>query len=365
MKTYNSLSEILELVSPHQSLPETTIATKVHEDRSRFMNITLRVLTFLGGFLAVLFFAGFLALIHAHDTEGLLFFFAVLFIAGTLFFHHINANPLMDTALVSFYAAGFVMLAMGLDIVHTSDNGIAIIGATVACISFFVTRNNFINLCSVLIINAAVAFLIIDNRWHDVDNLEPGQNLSFIAMISAWLLFLMLLHYAISFYEAYLLTKFNKLGYLYEPLRTSLVLSIVYILTKFRFKFERELISENYLMISLLAITMVVLSQVRILIKWKTEQSIKKILIGLLPVILLIPAAYSPYAIVAFYVLMVSAYTRHYTGMVIGIVCFLYALGQYYYDLQFTLLWKSISMMIASFVFLLAYYFLHKNTQDA
>ena len=51
------------------------------------------------------------------------------------------------------------------------------------------------------------------------------------------------------------------------------------------------------------------------------------------------------------------------TGFVMGLIALVYGIGQYYYDLQFTLLVKSIMLMASGALFLLFYFYLKNKVK--
>ena len=61
-----------------------------------------------------------------------------------------------------------------------------------------------------------------------------------------------------------------------------------------------------------------------------------------------------------------ETWVNYKTGLVIGIISFIYFISQYYYDLNFTLLTKSIILFSSGIVFILFYLFTNKklNTNE-
>jgi len=78
-------------------------------------------------------------------------------------------------------------------------------------------------------------------------------------------------------------------------------------------------------------------------------------------ILFLIPTAISPAISGALLILLLSFLVNYKSGLVIGVISFIYFISQYYYDLNFTLLTKSIILFVSGIVFLLFYVFTHKK----
>ena len=86
-----------------------------------------------------------------------------------------------------------------------------------------------------------------------------------------------------------------------------------------------------------------------------------KIGICILSIILLMPTALSPAISVGLLIILLSFLTNYGTGLMICIIAFIYFVSQYYYDLHFTLLTKSILMFSSGMLFIGLYLFIHKK----
>jgi len=91
----------------------------------------------------------------------------------------------------------------------------------------------------------------------------------------------------------------------------------------------------------------------------KTVKS--KVLIYALSVLILIPTIFSPSISGAIVIVLLSFLVNYKTGLAIGIISIIYFVSQYYYDLNFTLLTKSIILFVSGIIFLVFYLFTTKN----
>jgi len=86
-----------------------------------------------------------------------------------------------------------------------------------------------------------------------------------------------------------------------------------------------------------------------------------KILICTLTVLALLPTAFSPAISGAILIMLLSFFVNYKTGFVLSIAAFIYFISQYYYDLSFTLLTKSILLFASGVLFIVLYLFTHKK----
>ncbi|MEX0362988.1 MAG: DUF4401 domain-containing protein, partial [Allomuricauda sp.] len=88
-----------------------------------------------------------------------------------------------------------------------------------------------------------------------------------------------------------------------------------------------------------------------------------KTLIYVLSVAVLLPAVMAPAISGAVLIILLSYKINYKTGLAIGIIALIYFVSQYYYDLNLTLLTKSIILFSSGMVFLLFYLFTLKMTK--
>ena len=91
-----------------------------------------------------------------------------------------------------------------------------------------------------------------------------------------------------------------------------------------------------------------------------------KILIYALTSLVLIPLLFAPFILGVIVLILISFLVNYKTGLVIGILSIVYFISRYYYDLDFTLLTKSILLFVSGIIFLLLYILTNKklNTHE-
>jgi uncharacterized membrane protein len=86
-----------------------------------------------------------------------------------------------------------------------------------------------------------------------------------------------------------------------------------------------------------------------------------KTVIYIFTVLSLLPTALAPAILGAILIMLLSFSVNYKTGLVVGVIAFIYFVSQYYYDLNFTLLTKSILLFSSGVFFVALYLFTHKK----
>ena len=87
----------------------------------------------------------------------------------------------------------------------------------------------------------------------------------------------------------------------------------------------------------------------------------EKTIIYALSFVLLLSTAMSPAISGALLIILLAFMVNHKTGFAVGIISFIYFVSQYYYDLGYTLLVKSVLMFSTGILFMLIYLFTYKK----
>lgn len=315
-------------------------------------SLAIKVLSIFGGFLATLAFLGFLAIAGLYESEFGLLIFGIGFIISAIWLNKVYDKLIIDTFSISTYVIGFALLAFGLLELNVDENIVTILISMIAVTSLFITQNYILSFISVLTITGSFLTLIISNDLYNLIHL-------YIAVNTLILTYLFL-------NEAKIISSNRKLSKLYNPVRIGLIFSLLFGLVAIG---KRDLIpiSQNHLWISSIVMIFVIMYLVYSIAKINEIESVKsKILIYSLSGLILISTIFSPSISGAMVIILLSFLVNHKTGLVIGIISLIYFVSQYYYDLNFTLLTKSIILFSSGIVFLLFYIFTTKklNTNE-
>lgn len=352
MKNNRQIKEVLEglRLSEGQEFEcsEEGVLNQYQKQEENQTNLSIKILTIAGGFLASLAFIGFLLIAGLYKSEIGLAAFGLVFIAGALGLNKAYDKLIIDTFSVSIYAIGFALLSIGLVGMRMGGNMAILIVIVVAVFSLIVTQNYILSFLSILIINGSLLFLVFVNEAYNLIHIYIGL----ATLILTWCML----------NEAKFLSLGKKIAKLYDPLRIGLIISLLYGLVIVGKK-DWILISQNYSWLSSVVIIPVVLYVVHTIINIvKLKNNKDKPGVYLLSILVLAPTVFSPSISGAILIILLTYLVNYKTGLAIGVIAFIYFISLYYYDLSFSLLTKSIMLFLSGMVFLVFYFFTNKKT---
>ena len=312
---------------------------KLHQENAT--NSTIKILTIFGGFLASLAFLGFLALAGLYDSKIGLLVVGSVFIIAAIWSNTIYNKLIIDTFSISIYVIGYVVLAIGLDRFQIDENFITLLICCIACCTLIITQGYIISFISTLIVNGSILSLIISNDMY--------------FFIHIYIIFNTLLISYLFLNEANIISVHKKLSKLYDPLRIGILISLLFGLIAIGKKDLLPIQQIDGWLTSIILITVILYLTFRITKIIEIASNKKKFVIYILSFLLLLLTLFSPSISGALIILLLSFLVNYKTGLVIGIVSFIYFISQFYYDLNFTLLTKSIILFSTGMVFLLFY----------
>lgn len=323
------------------------IAAVYEKNDHGHQSVAVKILSVVGGILASLAFMGFLFLVGLYDSEtGLLVLGIAAILSSTLLSKKAD-SIITDTICVSFFIIGFALLGIGLDKMRVDENIIFTVFIGVAFCSLVFVQTYILSFVSLLIVNGSILALILFNHQYELVNVYVAV----MALVTAWF-FLK---------EAAMITSSKVLSRLYNPIRTSLVFSFMAGLVLVG---KSGLVPAylNYDWMSSVVIIAVILCVVFIIFEvLKITRLQHKILISICTVLVLLPALFSPAIPGAILIILLGFLINDKTGFVLGVLAFIYFVSQYYYDLNLTLLTKSILLFSSGILFLLIYLLTHKK----
>jgi len=310
-------------------------------------SLAIKILSIFGGFLATLAFMGFLFIAGLYNSHIGMLFFGVGFIISAIWINKIQDKLITDTLSISLFIIGFGLLITGLTMLNVSDSLIAIIVLIIAASSLLITQNFILSFISILTINGCLLGLI------NILNLFNLIHL-YIALNTIAVLYIFI-------NEAKIITQHNLLSRLYNPIRVGLIFSLLTGLILLGNKYIIP-ISDNFIWISSIVLFAAILFMVsKIINVLRVTSTQNKTLLYLLSSLILLPTVMSPPISGALLIILLSFYINYKTGFAIGILSFVYFIGQFYYDLNFTLLTKSILLVSSGILFVIFYLIINKK----
>lgn len=350
MRNKENIEEILSHLQKKSSkelLYEKENIFKAYQRKEDHQSLAVKILSVFGGLMSGCAFVGFLFLAGLFESTQGLIIFGVLCIASSILLNKATEKIIIDTMSVTFYLIGFVLLGIGLTDSIPDENTLCVIFMLIALCSLLIVQNYIFAFVSILMFNGCIVALLIFNdltSWMYI----------YTALVAVFITFLFL-------NEAKMINLKNIISKLYEPLRSAFVFAF---LATFICINEANLSSFSYAYfiissaVIILAILLVVFRLFKILNITTTPH---KTLTFVATAVLLVPTAYSPAISGAILIILLSFMVNYKTGFGLGIIAFIYFISMFYYNLQFTLLTKSIILFSSGILFLAIYSFTRKK----
>lgn len=350
MKNKDDIKELLDCFQNTEDNPlqfdEEAIVSAYQKDNVN-QSLPIKILSVFGGILASLAFLGFLLIAGLHDSDiGLLVLGGIL-IVGSIWINKKYDKIIIDTVSVSSFILGFILLGFGFGQLKIDENIISIIFIFIAFGSLSILQNYILSFVSVLIINGSVLMLIIWNKGYDFIHI-------YVSLLALAMTYFFLK-------EASIITSSKALSKLYNPIRIGLIFSF---LSGLVFLGKKGIVplSTDYIWLTSVVIILVIVYVISLLFNvLNITKTRYKISIYIFTVLALLPTALSPAISGAILIILLSFLINHKTGLALGIISFIYFISQYYYDLNFTLLTKSILLFSTGVLFIVLYLFTYKK----
>ncbi|GAB3414350.1 DUF4401 domain-containing protein [Niabella aquatica] len=316
---------------------------KSNDDQS----LIIKILSVLGGLLASLALLGFLFIAGLYRSNPGLLIFGALCIVGAVWINKKHDKIIIDTLSVSFFIIGFILLGLGMGGLKITGTTISIAFILIAFLSLSIVPHYILSFLAVLIINGSILTLIILNKAYDLIHI-------YVAALALAVAYLFLK-------ESKIITAGKALARLYAPARAGLILSFLAGLV-FLGKKDLVPVSPDYIWLSSVIIIAAILYLIFILFSMlNITRAQHKTVIYIFAVLILLPSALSPAIPGAVLIILLGFLVNYTTGFVLGIIAFIYFIAQYYYDLHFTLLTKSVLLLLTGVFFISLYLFTHKK----
>ncbi len=350
MRNKENIKELLDYLQTAEDkelqFDEDAIVTAYHKNSDN-QSMTIKILSVFGGLLASLAFLGFLFIAGLYNSELGLLIFGTLCIAGAIWINKEYDKIIIYTLSVSSFIIGFILYGFGLEKLQMTENTISLVFILIALLSLSLVQNYILSFVSVLIINGSILTLIILNKGYNLIHIY----VSALSLIATYF-FLK---------EAKIITASKALSKLYNPLRIGLIFSFLSGLIMLGKKGILP-VSPDYIWLSSVIIISTIIYLLSNLFEILNITKIgHKISIYVFSILLLLPTVLSPAISGAILAILLSFMVNYKTGLVIGVIAFIYFLSQYYYDLNFTLLTKSILLFSSGVLFIVLYLFTHKK----
>lgn len=311
----------------------------------------IKVVSVLGGFLATLAFLGFLLVSGFYDSGIALVILGAILTIGSISLNRVYDSLVIGSFSVTSYIAGFALLATGLMMEDVNEKGTVYLLMIAAVVALFLTRNYILTFLSVLALGGFCLTLIF---LHDIDVLIP----TYINVLAG-------LTTAMFLSEARIRCWGQKANAIYSPVRSALVFSLLVA----TYMLNRSYVEDMHFFWELSASALpfvCILFLIRMLLQKlaSANNARTKTFVWIVSIAMLLPTVFAPGILVALLLLLLSYYTRYMTGLVLAVLAFIYFTSVFYYDLNVSLLGKSVLLICSGLLFLLLYFVTKRNLKS-
>lgn len=310
-------------------------------------SLLIKILSIIGGFIGCFTFFGFLMIAGLYDSGVGMLIFGLSLLIISIWMNKTNHQLIIDTLSICTYVVGYILVFMGLAELDINANIVILIGIIIAITSLILLQTYLLSFLAVLVISGCLFAFIETNN---LDFLIHAYNALLVISLTYFILF-----------EAQIISNSKKLSLLYNPIRIGLVFSFIAGLIAVG---KKELLDINadYIWLSSIA-SIIALCYItkRILGILKITDTSKQALFYILTLLVLGSIILAPAILGSLLILLLCFLVNYKTGFVIGILALIYFICQYYYDLNFTLLTKSIILFVSGVLFLFFYFLSHKK----
>lgn len=309
-------------------------------------SIAVKVLSILGGILASLAFLGFLYITGLYDNVIATGFVGFFIIAISILINRESYTIIIDTISISLYLIGLFLIGISCATLFQSEDFISMVCIGISLITLILVQNYILSFINILIINGSIVALMLNNKLPNLIHVY----ISILAVILTYI-----------FLNESKLLKFNKsISKLYNPLRTSLMVTFIALIVVLKID-SMTIPSEHIWISSVIIIGSIIYLIGHLQTTMNFSKKTSKWWIYIIVAFTLTPTAIAPGIAGAILLLLLSFLVNYKTGLVVTILSFIYFISEFYYDLQFTLLTKAILLFLTGVLFLGLFWFTSKK----
>lgn len=306
-------------------------------------NLTIQVVSIIGGILTAIFFLGFLALARILSSEISCLLVGSLLIITTLTISRLVIRSFLDAMNITLYIAGCVLVGFGL-----SDymNILFIVLIGISMLTFSLSKGFILPFLSV------IAFIIsfFGEITHIFSSSYPLQ----IAVVPVMAAFLFT-----NIFEVKLLARLGNSFSKYMPFHYGLFVSYLVLMSGLSINYLTQ--DMNYWIIScILSVfiwTGLLFMVQRIMKVMQVDKPVHQAGIYILCIVICLPTIFAPYLSGSLLMILICFHYGYKAECAASLLLFIYAVSKYYYDLNISLLIKSITLFIIGIAFIAAWYF--------
>lgn len=325
------------------SIDNNAILLKQNEGHDRQI-LPIRILSVLGGFFSTIAFFGFLFILGIHKSEIGLFIFGSASMLTALFLSKRYKKIYLDIVSVSTYCIGLGMILFGLYEVNLSNQEIHLICIIISLISITLTNSYILTFITSVILHNTIFSWIFSTGTFGLFHINCA-----ILVFGICGLFL---------YESKLISSNKAVAQRYRPFRTATILAFIGNLVLLNLEISNKISLLYFYATSVICILAILFTASTLIQRFAISSFKNRAIIYLTIIVALAPTVLTPGISGAILLLLLSFTINYKTGFILGIATFPYFISQFYYDLNFTLLTKSIILFSSGILLILFFLFI-------
>ena len=303
-------------------------------------NLTIEVLSIIGGILTAIFFLGFLALASILRSEISCLIRGSILIITTLIINRRLTKPFLDAMNITCYIAGCILAGFGMS---SNIDVLFIVLIGISIVTMLLSKGFILTFLSVISFYTAL--------FGEITNLLSPPNPLNVAIVPIMAVFLF-----VNLLETKILSHTNGDLSKYKPIHSGLFVSCVLALGGLSINYLTQ--SSNDWIISVFMLAGILITVYKIMQVMQVKSLIHQVCIYLLCILICLPSLHAPYLSGSILLILICFHYGYKAECAAALLLFIYAISKYYYDLDITLLTKSITLFCTGIVLLIAWYVL-------
>lgn len=331
---------------PDFNYDEQAIAAEIDHAASLLKRWPVKLLTMLGGVLAMSTLLGFLMMAGLYNSGIGMFVFGLGFLVGAEVLIRIEKTFTADAMAVALNMAGYVLLGIGTGVHAESETAVALALGIAAGFVLLFSRSTICVLVAVLVLSGSLLSLVFIYKVYSLVHV-------LVALLAGLLMAMTLL-------EAELLATFRRFISAFGAVRTGLVLSLLVLLA---LTVHQGVFLTNiaHLWVSSMVLLGCLLLLLRRVLRESGVREKKPLAVFYTCcALVLLPTVLTPSVAGALLAVLSGFYSGHRMGFWVGLLALAYFIVRYYYDLHMTLLAKSGVLVLTGALFLGGLYLLNR-----
>lgn len=308
-------------------------------------NLTIQVVSIIGGILTAIFFLGFLALARILRSETSCLLIGSLLIIATLTISRIVIRSFLDAMNITLYIAGCILAGFGMS---ANIDALFFLLMGISILTFFLSRGFILPFLSVILFNIS----LFGETAYVFSSFYPLQ----IAVVPILAAFLFTNIFEVKLFE-FIGTGsyFSK----YRPFHTGLFVSSIVSLGGLSINYltsETNSWAVSCILSVCIWIGLLIMIH-RIMQVMKEVNPVNQVGICILCIVICLPTVFAPYLSGSLLLILICFHYGYKAECAAALLLFIYAVSKYYYDLNLSLLTKSITLFFIGIACITAWYF--------